>query len=69
MMGLPEKKSRKALRECDNNLERAMDWVFSHMDDPDEDDEPMADAGGDVAVDLDELNKQYACDKPGVYEL
>jgi ubiquitin carboxyl-terminal hydrolase 5/13 len=36
-MGLPEKKCRKALKSCDNNIERAMDWVFSHMDDPDED--------------------------------
>lgn len=32
-MGFPEKKCKKALLSCDNNLERATDWLFSHMDD------------------------------------
>lgn len=39
MMGFPEKKCKKALRECDNNVERAMEWIFSHMEDPDDDDD------------------------------
>jgi ubiquitin carboxyl-terminal hydrolase 5/13 len=66
MMGLPEKKCRQALKNCDKNLERAIDWAFSHMDDPDEDD----DAGdGDAAMQLEDLNKAYECDKAGHYEL
>lgn len=36
-MGFTEKKCKKALRECDNNVERAMEWIFSHMDEPDSD--------------------------------
>jgi ubiquitin carboxyl-terminal hydrolase 5/13 len=36
-MGFPEKKCIKALKNCDNNVERATDWLFSHMDDPDSD--------------------------------
>ena len=42
MMGFPEKKCKKALRECDNNLERAMEWIFSHPDDDGEDSEMPA---------------------------
>jgi len=36
-MGFPEKKCKKALKNCDNNVERATDWLFSHMEDPDSD--------------------------------
>ncbi len=32
-MGLPEAKCKKALKETSNNLERAVDWIFSHPDD------------------------------------
>lgn len=32
-MGMPEKKCIKALKETDNNTERAVDWIFSHPDD------------------------------------
>lgn len=66
MMGLPEKLCKKALKNCDNNIERAIDWAFSHMDDPDDDEE---DVGGDSVMNAEDLNKQYECDKPGVYEL
>lgn len=38
MMGFPEKKCKKALRECQNDPERAMDWIFSHPDDDGEED-------------------------------
>ena len=67
-MGFPDKKCRKALRECDGNLERAMEWIFSHMDDDGEDEEmPAADDGG---VNPAELEAQmYKDDKPGVYSL
>jgi ubiquitin carboxyl-terminal hydrolase 5/13 len=34
-MGFPEIKCIKALKNCDMNVERATDWLFSHMDDPD----------------------------------
>lgn len=32
-MGMPEQKCVKALKETSNNLERAVDWIFSHPDD------------------------------------
>jgi len=64
-MGFPEKKCKKALKNCDNNVERATDWLFSHMDDPD-DDEEMDEAAGAGAADV---NDQYKCDKPGIYQL
>ena len=67
MMGLPEKKCRQALKNCDNNIERAIDWAFSHMDDPDEDDNAGND--GDSVMQAEDVSKQYECDKPGLYEL
>lgn len=33
-MGIPAPQARKALRECDGDVNRALDWVFSHPDDP-----------------------------------
>ena len=36
-MGFNKKQAERALRKCDNNLERACDWIFSHMDEPDSD--------------------------------
>ena len=35
VMGFPEKKCIKALKKCKLNLERAMDWLFNHANDPD----------------------------------
>lgn len=55
MMGLPEKKCRQALKNCDNNIERAIDWAFSHMDDPDEDEDAGND--GDSIMQGEDLNK------------
>lgn len=66
-MGFPEKKCKKALRECDNNLERAMEWIFSHPDDDGEDADMAAADGGANVGELEE--KLYACSKPGVYQL
>jgi ubiquitin carboxyl-terminal hydrolase 5/13 len=63
-MGLPEKKSIKALNECNNDIERAIEWAFSHDD---VDDEPE-----DLEMNNEEasnLNDQYVCNKPGVYNL
>lgn len=33
-MGFTEEQSRAALKETSNNVERAVDWLFSHADDP-----------------------------------
>lgn len=64
-MGLPEKLCKRALKNCDNNVERAIEWAFSHMDDPEDgEDEPMEnqETGAD-------LSEQYSCTKPGIYNL
>ena len=39
-MGFSDKQATRALRKCDGNLERAAEFVMSHMDDPDTDDAP-----------------------------
>lgn len=62
-MGFPEKKCIKALKNCDMNVERATDWLFSHMDDPDSED----DGGGDSVMQAPETD--YSCGKPGNYGL
>ncbi len=49
-MGMPTKKCVKALRETDNNVERAVDWIFSHPDDDGSDDPaPAASVSGQQA--------------------
>ncbi|KAF5825731.1 UBA-like protein, partial [Dunaliella salina] len=40
-MGFTPKQAEKALKACDGNVERAVDWLFSHADDPMEEDEPQ----------------------------
>jgi ubiquitin carboxyl-terminal hydrolase 5/13 len=40
-MGLTEKQALRGLRKCNNDVERAMDWIFSHMDEPDSEDNEM----------------------------
>merc|ERR1712071_636379 len=37
-MGFTEKQAKKALKNTDNNVARAADWIFSHMDELDDDD-------------------------------
>jgi ubiquitin carboxyl-terminal hydrolase 5/13 len=44
MMGFPEKKCKKALRECQNDPERAMDWIFSHPDDDGQEEDSQMEA-------------------------
>jgi len=36
-MGFSREQSTRALKATDNNLERATEWIFSHMDDMDQD--------------------------------
>lgn len=38
-MGFTDKQAKRALRKCDNSLERAGDWIMCHMDDPDSEDQ------------------------------
>lgn len=38
-MGFTPEQATKALRATNNNVERAMDWIFSHMDDLNTDDQ------------------------------
>ncbi len=39
-MGIEDKKAKKALKQTSNNVERAIDWVFSHPEDDGSDDPP-----------------------------
>lgn len=34
MMGFSEALAIKGLENCSGNIERATDWIFSHMDEP-----------------------------------
>lgn len=42
-MGFTNKQATRALRKCDGNMERACDWIFSHMDEPDSEEEMQVD--------------------------
>ena len=66
-MGFDEKLSTRALRKCDNNLERASDWVMSHMDEPDSEDEAK---GAAMEVDSNVPNAfDNSTPDEGVYQL
>ncbi|KAG0306576.1 hypothetical protein BGZ98_002140 [Dissophora globulifera] len=41
-MGFTDKQAKKALKETGGSMERAVEWLFSHMDTPMDDDEPAA---------------------------
>ncbi|KAF8323856.1 ubiquitin carboxyl-terminal hydrolase 14 [Clavulina sp. PMI_390] len=41
-MGFTAKQAKKALKECNNDPERAIDWLFSHPDDQGDEDIPDA---------------------------
>jgi len=43
-MGFDRPRCIKALQSTDNNFERALDWLFSHGDDPMEEEKPKATA-------------------------
>lgn len=59
-MGIPKNQAERALRKCDGDVERAVDWVFSHMDEPASDAEEMQ-VDQDNSVDI--VNS-FACSKP-----
>jgi len=61
-MGFPEKKCIKALKSCSNDVERATDWLFSHMDDPDSD-------GDSTMVNQEGPSDEFSCSRPPVYKL
>ncbi|KAF9084195.1 hypothetical protein BGX23_010750 [Mortierella sp. AD031] len=44
-MGFTDKQAKKALKETGGNMERAVEWLFSHMDTPMDDNEDAAGAG------------------------
>lgn len=48
-MGIDEPKARKALKETNGDIERAVDWVFSHPDDPGDNGEEAAGATASAA--------------------
>eukprot|EP01118_Nematostelium_gracile_P005226 TRINITY_DN1635_c0_g1_i1.p1 TRINITY_DN1635_c0_g1~~TRINITY_DN1635_c0_g1_i1.p1 ORF type:complete len:838 (-),score=281.18 TRINITY_DN1635_c0_g1_i1:110-2623(-) len=62
-MGFPREKAIKALKATDNNLERASDWIFSHMDDDGEEEAPAPTSGAVSA------SKSAVEDGPGKYKL
>jgi len=43
-MGFTLPQARKALRNTDNNVQRAIDWIFSHPDELNEDDQTVVNA-------------------------
>ena len=59
-MGFTERRVNKALKNCDGNPDRAAEWLFSHMDEPDSDDE---------MTDMSQLSSPYQDEKPGFYDL
>lgn len=63
MLGFPEKKVRKALKNTDNNPERAADWLFSHMDDPD------SEEGDAEMTEVNAGDSIYHDSNPGHYDL
>ena len=57
-MGFTDKQATRALRKCEGNLERAADWVMSHMDEPDSEEEDAKDDG--AAMDVDQVKSVFA---------
>ena len=51
-MGFGDKEATRALRKCDGNLERAAEFVMTHMGEPDTEDEPAA------AMEVDQTNEE-----------
>ena len=70
-MGFTDKQATRALRKCEGNLERAADWVMSHMDEPDSADEAVADTvmQVDSAPTESKFADSDANSKIGVYKL
>ncbi|KAG9329067.1 hypothetical protein JZ751_008172 [Albula glossodonta] len=84
-MGFPRQQSIRALRSTNNNLERALDWIFTHSDseensdaasdiaDTEPDDEAIAGANGQTDSGLPQNQQERLSptvrDGPGRYEL
>ena len=70
MFGFTEQQAKRALRKCDNNLERAGDWIMSHMDEPDSDEQPMEVDQSSQAV-AEEVKSLFLDEQPdrGLYRL
>lgn len=45
-MGFTSKQAAKALQQTDNNLDRAIDWIFSHPEDNGDSEAPADPSGG-----------------------
>jgi len=67
-MGLTDKQARRGLRKCNNDVERAMDFIFSHMDEPDSEDDMQVDQ---VSQSAEEYKNAFENSQPdkGVYAL
>ncbi|KAG0058994.1 hypothetical protein BGZ89_000800 [Linnemannia elongata] len=60
-MGFTDKQAKKALKETGGNMERAVEWLFSHMDTPMDDDEeatPAVAAGGQTQAIVGDVTKK-----------
>jgi len=64
-MGFTNIQAKKALKATDNNLERAMEWIFSHVDDLNADEQPTNGGSDGQAI---VLEPDYR-DGSGNYEL
>ncbi|KAI8599774.1 hypothetical protein EDD21DRAFT_378997 [Dissophora ornata] len=56
-MGFTDKQAKRALKETGGDMERAVEWLFSHMDTPMDDDEGGSAAPADSAAHLDATKK------------
>lgn len=59
-MGFNSEQSKLALEQCDGNLERALDWLFSHsMDDQERENTSQSDSTGTQMDLLVELRRSF----------
>ena len=65
-MGIPAPQARKALRECAGDVNRAIDWVFSHPDDAGDVEGP---GGGDSVAATGPPQLAGSADLPAKFEL
>jgi len=62
-MGIGAPQARKALKECNGDVNRALDWVFSHSDD-------QGDFGGDVPSEASSVKAlPGSLETPAIFEL
>ncbi|KAF7506564.1 hypothetical protein GJ744_011601 [Endocarpon pusillum] len=68
-MGITEPQARKALRECGGDVNRALDWVFSHPDDAGDGDVAAAAAAADQCSTQPRTEMAGSADLPATFEL